>query len=208
MFRPGPVFTNILLADEINRATPRTQSSLLECHGGTPGVGRFGDLFPGSPLFCVCYAKSIEVQGTFPLPEAQLDRFFLQLSMGYPNPEETVDILKRFVLKSPLEQLSPVADKAQLLAAMEAVRQVRVSDGVLGYIAALVEGTRNKEQLRMGAPPRGALCLMRGAQALAAIRRTGLRDSRRCEGNGSARAGTSGIAALLADWSDPLPLKR
>lgn len=170
VFRPGPVFTNILLADEINRATPRTQSSLLECMEERQVSVDSVTYSLEAPFFVFATQNPIEVQGTFPLPEAQLDRFFLQLSMGYPNPEETVDILKRFVLKSPLEQLSPVADKAQLLAAMEAVRQVRVSDGVLGYIAALVEGTRNKEQLRMGASPRGALCLMRGAQALAAIR--------------------------------------
>ena len=170
VFRPGPVFTNILLADESNRATPRTQSSLLECMEERQVSVDSVTYSLEAPFFVFATQNPIEVQGTFPLPEAQLDRFFLQLSMGYPNPEETVDILKRFVLKSPLEQLSPVADKAQLLAAMEAVRQVRVSDGVLGYIAALVEGTRNKEQLRMGASPRGALCLMRGAQALAAIR--------------------------------------
>ena len=170
VFRPGPVFTNILLADEINRATPRTQSSLLECMGERQ-VSVDSVTYPlEAPFFVFATENPIEVQGTFPLPEAQLDRFFLQLSMGYPNPEETVDILKRFILKSPLEELAPVADKAQLLAAMEAVRQVRVSDGVLEYIAALVEGTRNKEQLRMGASPRGALCLMRGAQALAAVR--------------------------------------
>lgn len=170
VFRPGPVFTNILLADEINRATPRTQSSLLECMEERQ-VSVDSVTYPlEAPFFVFATENPIEVQGTFPLPEAQLDRFFLQLSMGYPNPEETVDILKRFILKSPLEELAPVADKAQLLAAMEAVRQVRVSDGVLEYIAALVEGTRNKEQLRMGASPRGALCLMRGAQALAAVR--------------------------------------
>lgn len=169
-FRPGAIFTNILLADEINRATPRTQSSLLECMEERQ-VSVDSVTYPlEAPFFVFATENPIEVQGTFPLPEAQLDRFFLQLSMGYPNPEETVDILKRFILKSPLEELAPVADKAQLLAAMEAVRQVRVSDGVLEYIAALVEGTRNKEQLRMGASPRGALCLMRGAQALAAVR--------------------------------------
>lgn len=116
------------------------------------------------------HPNPIEVQGTFPLPEAQLDRFFLRLSMGYPSQQETVGILTRFMTKSPLEQLSPVADKPQLLEAMEAVKQVRVSQAVLSYIAALVEATRNREQLRMGASPRGALCLMRGAQALAAIR--------------------------------------
>lgn len=127
-----------------------------------------------APFFVFATENPIEVQGTFPLPEAQLDRFFLQLSMGYPNPEETVDILKRFILKSPLEELAPVADKAQLLAAMEAVRQVRVSDGVLEYIAALVEGTRNKEQLRMGASPRGRFMSDAGGSGPGSRPRTGL----------------------------------
>ena len=170
LFRPGPVFTNILLADEINRATPRTQSSLLECMEERQ-VSVDATTYPlEAPFFVFATQNPIEVQGTFPLPEAQLDRFFLRLSMGYPSQQETVGILTRFMTKSPLEQLSPVADKPQLLEAMEAVKQVRVSQAVLSYIAALVEATRNREQLRMGASPRGALCLMRGAQALAAIR--------------------------------------
>lgn len=169
VFRPGPIFTSILLADEINRTTPRTQSSLLECmeEGQITVDGTTYRL--EQPFFVIATQNPIETSGTFPLPEAQLDRFFMKLSVGYPDRDAEAAMLGRFRQENPLDSLRPVADKSQLLAAREAVREVQVSDVVKGYITDIARASRAHENVRLGMSPRGALALMRGAQVRAAF---------------------------------------
>lgn len=168
-FRPGSLFTNILLADEINRATPRTQSSLLECmeeHQITVD----GVTYPlEKPFFVVATQNPIEIQGTFPLPEAQLDRFFMRLSMGYPAPEYEKNMLAAVTLAHPLEQLESVASPEDILTAQQLVRQIKVGDAVKDYILRIVSATRNHEEIRLGVSPRGSIALMRAAQAKAGV---------------------------------------
>jgi len=170
VFQPGPVFTNILLADEINRATPRTQSALLECmeerQVTDSGVTRKLD----APFLVIATQNPVEIQGTFPLPEAQLDRFIMRLNMGYPTGEEALAILNRFLADDPIATLQPVIAREELLRAQAALPEVQVSQPVLGYIAALCEKTRVFEQVQLGVSPRGMLALMRASQALALIR--------------------------------------
>lgn len=169
-FRPGPVFTNILLADEINRATPRTQSALLECMEERQ-VTEGGETRPlDAPFLVVATQNPVETQGTFPLPEAQLDRFLMRLTPGYPSTQEAVRMLDRFVQDSPLERLEAVAGREELLLAQRAYSKAHVSDAVGQYIVALCERTRGFEQVQLGASPRAMLMLMRAAQALACIR--------------------------------------
>ena len=170
VFHPGPVFANILLADEINRATPRTQSALLECmeerqvtDGGTTYA------LP-EPFLVIATQNPIEIQGTFPLPEAQLDRFLMRLTPGYPDTAEALQILDRFLKDEPLADLAPVCRKEELYAAQASLAACEVSDAVRGYIAALCEATRKDERAHLGVSPRGMLALMRAAQALALIR--------------------------------------
>ncbi len=168
-FLKGPAFTNILLADEINRATPRTQSALLECmeeHQITEG----GVTYPlDAPFLVIATQNPIETQGTFPLPEAQLDRFLMRLSLGYPQGEEAVALMQRFIAAQPLEELSPVASGEEVTAAAAACREVRVDTDVMKYMAALVEAARDPEKVRLGPSPRALLALMRACQAWAAI---------------------------------------
>ncbi len=169
VFKPGPVFTHILLGDEINRATPRTQSSLLECmeerqvtvDGETRALKR--------PFFVIATQNPVEIQGTFPLPEAQLDRFFMRLSMGYPDREFEAAMLAEKQTHNPLDTLPGVVKREEVLAAQDRVRAIRVSDAVRGYIVDLVRATRADPQIRMGVSPRGSLALMRGAQGAAAM---------------------------------------
>lgn len=168
-FIPGPVFTHILLADEINRATPRTQSALLECmeekqvtEGGTTRKLE-------RPFLVIATQNPVETQGTFPLPEAQLDRFLIKLSMGYPDGQEALRIMERFIHSSPLQDLQPVAEREEIVAAQDTFSQCSVSAPVMGYIAALCEATRDKERTLLGVSPRGMLALLRVSQAYAAI---------------------------------------
>jgi MoxR-like ATPase len=169
-FKPGPVFTNILLADEINRATPRTQSALLECMEERQvtegGVTR--SLEP--PFLVIATQNPIEIQGTFPLPEAQLDRFLMRISMGYPTAGEAADILQRFLKDDPISTLSPVVSQEELVKAQGALPSVTVSQPVMEYMIALCEATRKLEQVILGVSPRGMLSLMRASQALALVR--------------------------------------
>ena len=169
VFNPGPVFTNILLADEINRATPRTQSALLECMEERQvtegGVTRKLEM----PFLVIATQNPVETQGTFPLPEAQLDRFLVKLSMGYPQGDEALQMMERFIRQSPLEELSPVATQAEIRDAQALFSQCRVSQPVMQYIAALCQATRSDEQVQLGVSPRGMLALLRAAQAHAAI---------------------------------------
>lgn len=170
VFRSGPVFTNILLADEINRATPRTQSSLLECmeekqvtiDGQTKALDE--------PFFVIATQNPVETQGTYPLPEAQLDRFFLQIPLGYPNRAEGMQILRRYMGDNPLMTLQPVCRREEILAAQRAVQAVYVHDSLLDYILRLTEETRSNAAVAMGVSPRGSIALVRGARVLAAIR--------------------------------------
>ena len=168
-FIPGPVFTHILLADEINRATPRTQSALLECMEEKQvtegGVTRTLE----RPFLVIATQNPVETQGTFPLPEAQLDRFLIKLSMGYPDGQEALRIMERFIRSSPLEDLGPVAEREEITAAQDTFSRCRVSEPVMGYIAALCEATRDKERALLGVSPRGMLALLRASQAYAAI---------------------------------------
>ncbi len=168
-FVPGPVFTNILLADEINRATPRTQSALLECMEEKQvtegGVTRPLD----APFFVIATQNPVETQGTFPLPEAQLDRFLIKLSMGYPEGEEAIRIMERFIRSAPLQDLQPVAEKEELVQAQALFSQCEVSAPILQYIAVLCEETRNGDRTMLGVSPRGMLALLRVSQAYAAV---------------------------------------
>ena len=167
-FRPGPIFTNIVIADELNRATPRTQSALLECMGERQ-VTVDGVTYPlAAPFFVVATQNPLESQGTFPLPEAQVDRFFMRLSLGYPARENELSMLDRHIVSSPLESLAPVCTQADIVAASAAVREVTVSGKVKQYILDLITETRNNARVRLGVSPRGALALMHAAQAYAA----------------------------------------
>ncbi|MBD2847755.1 MoxR family ATPase [Paenibacillus sp. IB182496] len=168
-FRPGPLFTNVLLADEINRATPRTQSSLLECMEERQ-VSIDGETHTlAAPFLVIATQNPVEHQGTFPLPEAQLDRFLFKLRMGYPSHEEGLAILKRFRGDNPLARLRPVAETDELLQAQAAYTAVRVSDDVLDYLLRVVELTRTHESLAVGVSPRGSQALLRAVQAHAVL---------------------------------------
>jgi MoxR-like ATPase len=169
-FRAGPVFAQIVLADEINRATPRTQSALLEAmqerqvtiDGQTYALPR--------PFMVLATQNPIELEGTFPLPEAQVDRFLMRIALGYPDEQEENAILQRFEREDPLEQLTPVATAEQVLEAQTAVRQVHVEDSVREYMVRVVRATREHEAVSLGVSPRGTLALFHTAQALAALR--------------------------------------
>ena len=168
-FIKGPAFTNILLADEINRATPRTQSALLECMEEKQ-ITEGGVTYKlAAPFLVIATQNPIETQGTFPLPEAQLDRFLMKLSLGYPKGEEAIALMQRFMAAQPLAELSPVADGAEVLAAAEECKAVRVDVDVMKYMAALVEAARDPDKVRLGPSPRALLALMRACQAWAAI---------------------------------------
>ncbi len=168
-FVPGPIFANIVLADEINRATPKTQSGLLECmeEGQTTIDGKTYRL--SAPFMVIATQNPVENMGTFPLPEAQLDRFLMKGSMEYPNHIEGVNILERFDKASPLEKLSPVVTEQELCRAIEELPQVYVCRELMSYITNIVERTRKYPKVILGVSPRGALSLMRAAKGYAAI---------------------------------------
>jgi MoxR-like ATPase len=169
-FRPGPVLNQMLLADEINRATPRTQSSLLEAmqerqitlDGETHHLPR--------PFLVLATQNPIELEGTFPLPEAQLDRFLLQVQLGYPDEEEEEQILLTYQLHDPLEELESVVTADEVLELQRAVREIHISTDVRHYILRVVRTTREHAAVDLGASPRGTLSLFKASQALAALR--------------------------------------
>ncbi|MDI9485639.1 MAG: MoxR family ATPase [Bacillota bacterium] len=166
-FRPGPVFTNILLADEINRAVPRTQSSLLEAMEEQQ-VSIEGTIFRlASPFLVIATQNPLELEGTFPLPEAQLDRFLMKIEMGYPEAAEEVEILERFKQRDPMQELQPVLDGGALASLQEEAARVRMDKDLMKYIAELARATRENRHLRLGLSPRGSLALMRGSLAYA-----------------------------------------
>jgi len=168
-FHPGPVFTHILLADEINRATPRTQSALLECMEERQvtegGVTR---RLP-EPFLVIATQNPVEIQGTFPLPEAQLDRFLMRLTPGYPSAQEALEILDRFLRAAPLETLESVCTRQELIDAQQTFSQCEISQPVREYIVSLCEQTRKDERAQLGVSPRGMLALMRACQAYAMV---------------------------------------
>jgi len=168
-FLPGPVFSQILLADEINRATPRTQSALLEAMQERQ-VSLDGQTRPlPRPFFLLATENPIELEGTFPLPEAQLDRFLLRVQIGYPTEAEENAILERFRRADPLATLGAVTEPGVIEALIAQVREVRVEASVQNYMVALVRQTRESDEAALGASPRGALALYRACQAWAAI---------------------------------------
>ncbi|TMC60207.1 MAG: MoxR family ATPase [Chloroflexi bacterium] len=169
-FRPGPVMSQIVLADEINRATPRTQSALLEAmeerqitvDGETRMLPR--------PFVVLATQNPIELEGTFPLPEAQIDRFLLQMRLGYPSAGEEGQMVQRFEHQNPLDDLQSVVGAEELQLLQAEVRSIRVEESVRDYVVAVVRATRQHPAVELGASPRGSLSLHRTAQALAAIR--------------------------------------
>lgn len=168
-FRPGPIMSQVVLADEINRATPRTQSALLEAmqerqvtaDGQTRSLER--------PFMVLATQNPVELEGTFPLPEAQIDRFLLRIAIGYPDQSEENAILERFRLKDPLPNLPPVTSPQEILELQEERRQVRVEESVRDYIVRIARATRQNNEIQLGASPRATLALYSAAQAWAAI---------------------------------------
>jgi MoxR-like ATPase len=167
-FKPGAIFANIVVGDEINRASPKTQSAMLECmeerqvtvDGETYNVGH--------PFMVIATQNPIEMEGTYPLPEAQRDRFTARLSMGYPAPSAELVMLDTHGLVSPLDTLSAVADANTIADMIETARHVHVADSIKRYVIDLVQGTRSHPELRLGASPRASLHLLRAARAYAA----------------------------------------
>jgi MoxR-like ATPase len=172
-FRPGPIFAQVVLADEINRATPRTQSALLECmeehqvtvEGQTRALAR--------PFIVLATQNPVELQGTFPLPEAQLDRFLLRIALGYPAADQEQEILRRYRTTRPLDELEAVTDAREVQAMIEAVRGTYVSAAIEAYVIAVAAATRIHQDVELGLSPRGSLALMRTAQAYASMRGRG-----------------------------------
>jgi len=167
VLRKGPAFTNVLLADEINRATPRTQAGLLECMEERQ-ITIDGETYPaGEPFFVIATQNPVETAGTFPLPEAQMDRFMMKLSMGIPTKDEECQILERYMKDEPLADLMPVLSKEELKQAKEEIREIYVHRCVLEYMADIVAATRSGENVLMGVSPRGTLALLRCVKAYA-----------------------------------------
>lgn len=169
-FQAGPVMANILLADEINRTIPRTQSSLLESMEERQVTVDSKTYLLPHPFFVMATQNPIELEGTFPLPEAQLDRFLLKIRLGYPEKDEEIAILERFQEKDPLIELEAVANPGQIVELQHARKRIRISHPVREYITNIVRATRSNTSLSLGASPRGSLGLMRASQALAKLR--------------------------------------
>jgi MoxR-like ATPase len=168
-FHRGPVFTHVLLADEINRASPRTQSALLEAMSESQAtVDGVTHPLP-QPFFVIATQNPVDYQGTYPLPEAQLDRFLLRIGVGYPSPKDELAMLFARQRENPLDAVSPVADVADLLAMQAAVREIEVNEPVAKYLLRIVTATRDHRDLELGVSPRGALAFFRAAQARAFI---------------------------------------
>jgi MoxR-like ATPase len=166
-FRPGPVFANILLVDEVNRASPKTQAALLECMQENQ-VTVDGVTYPlGRPFMALATQNPIEYEGTYPLPEAQLDRFTMRLSIGYPPLQEEARMLSEQTSEPPLDALEPVAGAAEIVALIDDAKQIFVEESVNRYVVALLRHTRGDERLYLGASPRAGIALLRVAKALA-----------------------------------------
>ncbi len=168
-FRPGPIFCNVLLADEINRASPRTQSALLEAMNEQQVTIETTQHDLAAPFIVLATQNPIEFHGTYPLPEAQLDRFLLQLGLGYPDSETEIDMLLARADADPLDSIRPVLSRDDIVGMQQAVRRVRVDQSVARYLVDLVERTRRDSRLKLGVSPRGSLMLFRSAQAAAFV---------------------------------------
>lgn len=169
-FRPGPIMAQIVLSDEINRATPKTQAALLEAMAEHQ-VTVDGVTYPmADPFLVLATQNPIEYEGTFPLPEAQLDRFLLRINLGYPAKDQEIDILDSQQYEHPINKIEQVVEEAELLGAQEALKEVYVDQLIKNYIVELVNHTRRHPEIYLGASPRGSLTLYRTAQAYAAIR--------------------------------------
>ena len=169
-FRAGPIIAQIVLADEINRATPKTQSATLEAMEERQVTVEGVTHKVPSPFMVMATQNPIEYEGTFPLPEAQLDRFFVLITLGYPTLDEEIAIIEGQLAEHPIETLQPVTSAEEILFLQRATREVYVDDLLKRYIVNIVEATRDHEDISLGASPRGSLSLFRGAQALALIR--------------------------------------
>ncbi|WP_339277071.1 MoxR family ATPase [Paenibacillus sp. FSL W8-0426] len=168
-FRKGPLFANFVLADEINRATPRTQSSLLECmEEGQISIDGITKRLE-KPFVVIATQNPVDNQGTFPLPEAQMDRFMMKIRMGYPSLDESIEILRRTVAGRSAAALTAIVTRERLLQAQEAYRSVRIEEDLLRYITHLAEETRSHPELSLGVSPRGAQALLKASQAWAAL---------------------------------------
>lgn len=167
-FRPGPVLTQILLADEINRATPRTQSALLEAMQERQITVDGDTMMLPRPFFVMATQNPVELEGTFPLPEAQVDRFFMRVELGYPTAAQESEILKRYERAEPLSDLQPVITNDALAAMQKAVQTIRVEDSIREYIVEIARATRVHAAVELGVSPRGTLYLYHAAQAYAA----------------------------------------
>jgi len=168
-FRPGPIFAQIVLCDEINRTTPRTQSALLEAMAERR-VSVDGQTYNLKPPFLVIATQNpVDHEGTFPLPEAQLDRFLVRLSLGYPGKEEEGKMLDRLKLVHPIDELGPIVTAADIVACQQAVREVHIDEKVRTYLLEIVQGTRQHDDVYLGGSPRASIALYRTGQALAAI---------------------------------------
>ncbi len=169
VFSRGPIFANIVLADEINRTTPRTQSALLEAmNEGQVSIDGLTHLLP-QPFLVIATQNPLEFEGTYPLPESQLDRFLLRISVGYPDREAQREVLTSHRRGEPVDGLEPVLDSDQIAAMQEAVREVRVDEAISAYLLDVVEATRRCEELHVGVSVRGALALYRASQAWAVL---------------------------------------
>lgn len=168
-FHPGPVFANIIIADEINRATPRTQSALLECMQEKQVTVGGNTYMLNDPFFVIATQNPIETKGTFPLPEAQTDRFIMKLSLGYPDERSEMNILRGYKTANPLSELHPVCSADDIIAARRLVENITVSEAVAQYIIDIANATRSDENIRLGVSPRASLALMRLCQAYAAL---------------------------------------
>ena len=168
-FRAGPIMAQIVLADEINRATPKTQAALLEAMEDKQ-ITVDGVTYPmDTPFLILATQNPIEYEGTFPLPEAQLDRFLLRIQLGYPNPNEEMTVLSAQQFQHPINNLTQVVSVQQLLAAQQAVREIYVADEIKSYVIDLVNASRQHPDVYLGSSPRGSLALFRTAQARAAM---------------------------------------
>jgi MoxR-like ATPase len=169
-FRPGPIFAQVVLADEINRATPRTQSALLEAMQERQTTVDRETHALARPFLVIATQNPIELEGTFPLPEAQLDRFVMQLKLGYPDEAEEAEMLLRYEQDEPLDELQPVVHIDDLLALQKQVRAIHVSEELRAYLLRVVRSTREHPSVELGVSPRGTLALYRACQAFAGLR--------------------------------------
>ena len=168
-FRPGPIFAQTVLADEINRTTPRTQSALLEAMAERRVTVDGQTYALKAPFLVIATQNPIDHEGTFPLPEAQLDRFLIRLALGYPGPEEESKMLQRLQHGHPIDELNPVVSAADVVACQDAIRDIHVDDKVRRYLLEIVQRTREHDDVHLGGSPRASIALFRTAQALAAM---------------------------------------